>query len=226
MADYLIHACEQRLWYVEDLLIPSMVKQGIDKSNIDVYVDKEKLGNLEAFVQSLYLMDYSENKGKWHLQDDVVISKQFRRWTEEYDDGTVCAFCNCYSEKFPMGVVEPRQMWFSFQCMRIPDVIAKEFATWFYHETQYNQSYANWVRQYHDDYIFHLYMESHFKDERVLNLAPNVVDHIDYLINGSVINQNRGDLDVRSIYFHEDDTIQELMEQLSEREKEKEDAST
>ena len=30
MAKYLIHAYPNRLWYVKDFLIPSMVKQGIE----------------------------------------------------------------------------------------------------------------------------------------------------------------------------------------------------
>ena len=212
MAEYLIHACEERMWYVENHLIPSMLKQGIDKSNIDVYVDTEKLGNLESYAQSLYLME--NGNGRWHLQDDIVISKQFKRWTEEYDDGIVCGFCNAYSEQFPMGVVEPRNMWYSFQCMRIPDVIAKEFVTWFYRECEYNKKYAEWVKTRHDDYIFHLYLEQFYRDERVLNLAPNIVDHIDYLLGGSIINKKRGDMDVRSIHWDEEDVIKELERDL------------
>lgn len=218
MADYLIHACPQRLWYVENFLIPSMLKQGIKKENIEVYTDLENRGNLEAFVHSLSMIKQTdENSGRWHLQDDVVISKQFRRWTEEYDDGLVCGFCNCYSEKFPLGIVKPKDMWFSFQCMRITDSIAKEFAAWFYKEQEQNREYAGWAKQFYDDYVFHVYMEQHYPLANVLNLTPNVVDHVDYLINGSIINKQRGDLNVRSIYWYDNDSINELEAQLERR---------
>lgn len=224
MAKYLIHTCEDRQWYVNDFLIPSMLAQGIDKDNISVYTDTEHLGNLQAYVQSLYLMDF--DKGTWHLQDDIVISKQFKRWTEEYDDGIVCGFCNIYSEQFPMGVTEPRMMWYSFQCMRIPDVIAKEFATWFYHETQYNEKFANWAKNFHDDYVFRVYMERNWSHEQILNLAPNIVEHIDYLLGGSIINKKRGDLDVKSIHWNEEDVVKQLEIDLYKYWEEKIDAGT
>ena len=31
---YMIHTCEARLWYVEEYLIPSMLKQGIKEDDI------------------------------------------------------------------------------------------------------------------------------------------------------------------------------------------------
>lgn len=212
MAKYLIHSCDKRLWYVEDVLIPSMIEQGIDISDISVYNDNEHRGNLEAFVHSLTTLDDSD--GTWHLQDDIVVSKQFKRWTEEYDKGLVCGFCNVYSERFSLGLVKPKDMWYSFQCMRIPNNIAKEFSFWFYKNQKENEEFAEWVKLKLDDYIFHRYMERHYPDENVLNLAPNIVDHIDYLLGGSIINAHRGDLNVRSIYWDEDDTVHILRERL------------
>lgn len=206
MAKYLIHSCNDRQWYVDNFLIPSLLEQGINREDIHVYQDVEKKGNLEAFVDSLTKV----NEDMWHLQDDVVICKQFKRWTEEYDDGIVCGFCNIYSENYPVGVVKPKDMWFSFQCMRIPDSIAKHFVEVFYKNQSENEEYAKWVKQKLDDYVFHRFLEQCHPNENVLNLAPNIVDHIDYLLGGSVINKTRGDMNVRSIYWEDRDVINKL----------------
>lgn len=213
MANYLIHSCDKRLWYVESILVPSLVEQGIDRSNISVYNDVEHLGNLDAFVESMITVE--KDGGTWHLQDDVVISKQFKRWTEEYDNGLICGFCNAYSERFPLGMVKPKDMWYSFQCMRIPNHIAHHFYKW-YHDKMEEQEFFVWAKTKHDDFIFHKFMERYYMNDSVLNLAPNIVDHIDYLLGGSVINAIRGDMNVRSIYWDEDDTIMELMTKLKE----------
>ena len=214
MANYLIHSCDERLWYVEDILIPSMLEQGIEKSNISVYNDVEHLGNLEAFIQSLITVN--QEGGTWHLQDDIVISKQFKRWTEEYDNGIICGFCNAYSERFPLGLVKPKDMWYSFQCMRIPNDIARHCYTWFYERIENDPTFEAWAKTKHDDYIFHKFMERYYANDSVLNLAPNIVDHIDYLLGGSLINKIRGDMNVRSIHWDEDDTLHILIERLKE----------
>jgi len=213
MAQYLIHSCEDRLWYVENFLIPSMVKQGISKGDIDVYTDTDKLGNLEAFIQSILLMD--TGAGTWHLQDDIVICKQFKRWTEEYDDGVVCGFWSKYSKEMPAGMVGVKQMWYSFPCIRIPDVIAKEFATWFYRECVYNPEYRLWIqKKKYDDTLFRIFLEDFYPDMSVLNLAPNIVDHIDYLIGGSLINPLHNEEHVKSISWEDNDVTQELRKEL------------
>ena len=213
MAKYLIHACPQRLWYVEEHLIPSMVAQGIDRGDISIFTDTEKLGNLEAFMQSLLLIE--EGSGVWHMQDDVVISKQFRRWTEEYDDGVVCGFCSKYSRMMPAGLVDVKYMWYSFPCIRIPNVIAQEFSTWFYRECMYNPAYTTYIqKKKYDDSIFHDYMESHCPEMEVLNLAPNIVEHIDYLIGGSTINPGHNEEPIKSLYWDEQDTIIALRREL------------
>ena len=43
---YMIHACPQRMWYVEGFLIPSMKAQGISEEEITVWNDTEGKGNL------------------------------------------------------------------------------------------------------------------------------------------------------------------------------------
>lgn len=205
MAKYLIHSCDNRQWYVEKHLIPSMVEQGINRGDIDVFQDNGNLGCLEAFMQSLLLLN---GTGTWHLQDDVIICSQFKRWTEEYDDGVVCGFCSRYSEKEPAGLMYPNHMWLSFPCIRIPDILAREFATWFYRETIHNPEYKLWInKKKYADSIFRIYMEDYNGGMEVLNLAPNIVNHIDYVIGGSTINQNRGGDPVTSIYWEEPELL-------------------
>ena len=48
MAKYVIHACQQRKWYVDDYLIPSMLKQGINEDDITIWLDDKHQGNLFA----------------------------------------------------------------------------------------------------------------------------------------------------------------------------------
>ena len=44
MAEYIIHTCLDREWYVREYLIPDMVSQGIDENNIEVWMDKGRDG--------------------------------------------------------------------------------------------------------------------------------------------------------------------------------------
>ena len=56
-----------------------MLEQGINPNNIFVYRDKNKIGNLRAWVDSCNRLVAKSHElsidGVWHLQDDVVISK-------------------------------------------------------------------------------------------------------------------------------------------------------
>ena len=77
MAQYLIHTYPKRLWYVEQYLIPSMLAQGIDKASIIVYNDVNKEGNLLSCMKAFASVNNDDN-GTWHLQDDVLICKDFK----------------------------------------------------------------------------------------------------------------------------------------------------
>ena len=88
---YMIHSYSKRLWYVEKYLIPSMVEQGIDTSDIYVFNDSNNRGNLQAYLDSVdYILNneklYKED-GIWHLQDDVIISSDFAKitYTTKYE---------------------------------------------------------------------------------------------------------------------------------------------
>ena len=206
MARYLIHCYKDRRWYVDKYLIPSMLKQGIDESDIEVFEDDGTLGCLEAFVQSC---SKREGKGTWHLQDDIIINSQFKRWTEEYaEDRVVCGFCSRYCDKKPVGLVYPNMMWYSFPCIYIPDAIAKEFADWYYAEAINSPEYKNFIlRRKFDDDVFMQYLQKYHAGDSILNLAPNLVNHIDYLLGGSIVNQNRENNIVLSKYWDEPELL-------------------
>lgn len=203
MAKYLIHACPKRIDYVNDYLVPSMLRQGIEKENILIYNDEKKLGNLRAFKASSELVCH-EISGTWHLQDDVIISSKFREVTETYDKGVVCGFCNVFSKDLPIGIRLMRDMWYSFPCIRIPNNVLKQFVQWLnYPDTQTTYRYYIEANKF-DDTLFRKFMTTKYPDKIVHNLCPNIVDNVDYLLGGSIINYTRDkEKNVNSIYYNE-----------------------
>lgn len=58
----LIHACPQRMWYVYEQLVPSLIAQGAE---VEIWNDKEGKGNLKACMES-----FAARKGDgatWHI---------------------------------------------------------------------------------------------------------------------------------------------------------------
>ena len=208
MAKYVIHACPERMWYVDNYLIPSMHGQSIH--NIDVRCDNDHIGCLESCMQIFKSMD---GDGSWHLQDDVIICNGFKKLTEEYDSGIVCTFTDTATTK--VGIVKPKNMWWSFPCIRIPDEIARECAEWYYSFAKKQARYWEWVQMKKcDDGFFKEFIERNYPDIDVLNLVPNLVDHVDYLIGGSTVNQYRGNNHVTSQYFKDKHLVKRLHENL------------
>ena len=218
MPKYIIHACLDRQWYVEDFLIPSMTEQGIPEGDIEVWLDKDRDGCLFSCMKC-----FSEcgkrGSGRWHLQDDVVISKDFAKKTAEHDEGVVTGFFHGKWERLtPMaGKVPAIYMWNSFQCIRIPDALAGECAEWFFNDAIYRDKYKEWVESNKCDDSFwrDFFLENHVADE-VTNLRPSIVDHIDFMIGGSVINKWRGH-PARGDYFEDNGEIEELKNKLAAR---------
>ena len=215
-ANYLIHTYPSRLWYVEEFLIPSMLEQGITRAQIKVWNDTEHIGNLRATMKSFSEIPM-DGEGTWHLQDDIVISSNFKTMTERYNDGLVCGFCSRYSEGRPEGYTNIRNMWFSFPCIRIPNNLARECAKWFYHGAINDEKYKKWItdRKY-DDEAFKEFLRLKHPDTKPYNLVPNIVNHVDYLLGGSLVNTQREKIAV-SLYWDEDNLVEELKKKLEER---------
>ena len=216
MAKYMIHTMPKRKWYVDEYLIPSMIKQGVDKGDILVYNDIDRAGNLKAFINACLQLLNDEN-GTWHLQDDIVISSRFTTVTDRNDKGIVCGFKSEYDGMKPAGMVDLKQMWFSFLCIRIPHKIARECANWIKDYIIGNPIYKEWWEQgVNDDMLFRKFLEQHYSDSSILNLNPNIVDHIDYLIGGTVNSNAREVTQIRSKLWEDEDVVKELEKQLKE----------
>lgn len=217
MAKYMIHACKQRMWYVNDYLVPSMLKQGIDKDNIFIYLDKNEDGNLASCMSSFLYVKNIDTEGIWHLQDDVIISSDFKQRTEELDNGLVCGFCCDYdANKRITGVTNMINMWYSFPCIRIPNRLAIECADWYYNGLSHPTEVKFFMRNgKNDDLIFRAFLERHYPGMSVMLVKPNLVNHIDYLIGGSTINagRRRGKI-ITAEYWDKPELIEDLKKQL------------
>jgi len=100
----------------------------------------------------------------------------------------------------------------SFPCIQIPNEIAAEFVEWFHeNEDRYKKDIENGKN---DDGIFRDFMNVRHCGEGVFNVSPNIVDHIDYLIGGTVINGQRKKKQIRSVYWTEENLVDDLSERL------------
>jgi hypothetical protein len=216
MAKYMIHAMPKRMWYVEKYLIPSMLEQGIKKEDIRVYNDEKREGNLRACMNAFMQVDDSA-EGTWHLQDDVIISHDFKEITEKYDKGIVCGFKSVYDGDQPAGKVSIKEMWFSFLCIRIPNEYAKECAEWTFMYMIGNPVYREyWEKGVNDDWMFRQYISQYHKNDEVINLNPNIVDHVDFLIGGTVNSVREFTIQIRSKLWKDEYLVRELESKLNE----------
>ena len=213
MAKYLIHAVPRRMWYVENHLIPSMLEQGINKDDIRVYNDEKQEGNLRACMNA-FASCYGEG-GTWHLQDDVCICKNFKIITEAIDFGLVCGFSSeMYDGPGKIGVVERKEMWFSFPCIRIPNEYARDCADWVTKYIIGNPVYRDfWEKGKNDDWAFRQYLKEFYTYVHALNIAPNLVDHVDYLVGGGTGDKPR-EKPVRAQYWNDYDIIANLEQKI------------
>ena len=214
---YIIHACEERLKYVENYLIPSMIEQGISDSAIELCCDDYHIGNLSRCMEIFSTM--TGDGGAWHLQDEIVICRKFKEITESYDDGKtiVCGFVWDKDVNVDyVGYVEPQYMW-TFPCIYIPNHMARGCAEWFYNKASKDPKYKLWVMENrYDDYFFQEYIKTYYPTIEVLNLKPNLVDHIDYLLGGTLVDKWRKDYQVRAAWFEDLDLVEELERKMNE----------
>lgn len=204
MSYYMVHAGMARKNYVDRYLIPSMVEQGIPKNHIIRILDINKEGCLTMYKKAYrdlprYIPKGTE--GVWHIQDDVVISRKFKELTEKYDEGVVCGFCSGWHYDIgPMGNVPSQDMWFSSPCIRIPIKYSTEFLDWL-EASEEPEVILHVEMNKGEDFLFKRFLSQVYPDLKVLNLSPNPVDHIDYLIGGSTVNQQRGPTIVKSTFW-------------------------
>lgn len=210
----LIHSVPERMWYVEKFLIPML--KGAD---IIVYTDAERKGNLAAFVESL--SEYcTGDGGTWHLQDDVLPSPDFMSRAAALEgDEVVCGFVN--EQGGPncnlKGRVYAADIWYSFPCIYIPNRIADEFVDWIVSgawETEARvEAHSLYVAGRGDDWFFLEFMTVRHGADMVNNVTPCLVEHIDWLIGGSMVNVWRGFI-ARAAYGDFDDQVEDLKQRI------------
>lgn len=216
-ARYMIHACPKRMWYVTQFLVPSMLKQGIEKEQISIYCDEEGQGNLVACMNA-FLAVPDDNGGTWHLQDDVLICKDFKERTEKYNSGFISGFgSDMYDAHQPCGLSKLSNMWWTFPCVRIPNRVARDCAKWVLEYIVHNPVYAERTKhgKSGDDWAYRLYAQNFLKDKMCMQLLPTLVEHIDYLIGGSSMGSGRK-YDCKSLQFDDMDLVSDLKRRLEE----------
>ncbi len=210
---YMIHTYPKRLWYVKDYIVRDLIKQGIKKEDIIIVNDTKGLGNLWAFIESLSLI----SDDTWHLQDDILISKQFKLKTDilgrmgilvcgfnHYDFNSGCNLCK--------GITKPIFMYMSFPCIFIPKRYSDEFITWIKDENTKIKHKEMIETGKCDDQLFYQYMIEKHQFDEIYNTHFSLVDHVDYLLGGSSINER--DEVVRATYWGENDLNIRLEEEL------------
>lgn len=210
---YMIHTYPKRLWYVKDYIVRDLIKQGIKKEDIIIVNDTKGLGNLWAFIESLSLI----SDDTWHLQDDILISKQFKLKTDvlgrmgilvcgfnHYDFNSGCNLCK--------GITKPIFMYMSFPCIFIPKRYSDEFITWIKDENTKIKHKEMIETGKCDDQLFYQYMIEKHQFDEIYNTHVSLVDHVDYLLGGSSINER--DEVVRATYWDENDLNIKLEEEL------------
>lgn len=216
--NYMIHACPQREWYVDEFLVPSMLEQGIDVDDIIIWIDRHGVGNLESCMQSFKYVP--EDGHTWHLQDDVCISRDFYEKTQKYNDfdGLVCGLCTFYDKKrkdfYNEESNDLSMLWFSFPCIKIPNRLARHCALHYYNSNEYD----DWKEKKRgDDSVFKRYIRKHKPNTKFINLNPNIVNHIDYLINGSTSPKKNIGKKAESLYFEDKSIVKDLTKKIGER---------
>lgn len=218
----MIHTCNKREWYVYEYLVPSLLEQDLPHNNIIVWHDYERIGNLHSCLLSFQwcYKNLNNDEGVWHLQDDVLVCRNFvKRIKELENQDIVNGFC-CknfnLSEWKKSGYVNSKDTWNSFPCIKIKNKYVKNFCDWVYSIECLKQ------RKYHDWYKTGKMDDSFWREQliqknpelEVLNLKPSLVEHIDMLIGGSVINEDRDKSVCNSCYWQDIDLIKQFIDKM------------
>ena len=110
-------------------------------------------------------------------------------------------------------------MWFSFPCIRIPTTILRAFVDWANVNLWQGKYFKNVIRRNNsDDLVFREWVYDNYPDMTHLNLSPNIVNHIDKYLGGSVCNQQRDkDQDTMSIFWNDTGELQSVMKFLLDK---------
>lgn len=226
---FLIHTCPKRKWYVDEFLVPSMIAQGIDENDIFIFNDDVGYGNLMAMIKSLtyYGQFFDDDEEVWHLQDDVLLSSFFYEKCKKYSgDEVIFGYCgNCEPEKAKYKRPKCKdQMWWSQPCMKLYAWMMSAISDYFYFELPKSRKYL----LYHhlrkcDDVIVQDWLDLNMKKKGfdILQVSPSMVEHVDYLIGGSIVNTSRINKAI-SMDFDEPHLVKDLEDAIKKRNERKE----
>lgn len=206
----LIHACNRRIEYVIGFLEPRLKDQGF--KNIEVFLDSENKGCLASYIESYKKLP---RKGHtWHLQDDVLPDRRFYQWACESEsfDGIICGFGNkwFYNKEMFGEAHNQHEMFYSFPCIRIPNIICHEWLEWFERVKDEVPEIASRLSENkYVDYFFKLFIGSNPGKIPILNFKPCIVEHIDDYIGHSVVNAARV-MPARALIFEDDESLEEF----------------
>ena len=215
----MIHTFPDRRWYVDEYLVPSMLEQGITKDEIEIHNDANKEGNLKSWIRCCTNIAAQNSEGNtWHMQDDILICRDFAKRTKEVGgSGVACGFASSYDKQRPGGPVPANDMWFSFACIRIPDPYMVPFLYWF--NSVSKAWFENEAKENrNDDMFFREYVRARHPNTIVFNMTPNLVEHVDFLLGGSVVNPQRKKRNVSSIYWDDEELVIDLAKRLGQME--------
>ena len=221
MAKYMIHTYPKREWYVLKYLVPSMLKQGIDREDIIIISDRDGLGNLESWLSSLKQV----TEDTWHLQDDIIIASDFKDRTEvlSYLKTIVCGFVHYdfnTGSTLCTGFTIPKFMFMSFPCIFIPKALSDEFLQWFYLPRTQIDCKEEIDSKKNDDFLFYKFILDRHLHMKIYNCKPCLVDHIDYLIGGSLVNERAYEgQQVRAYYWNDEKLVKDLEKRLKDENK-------
>lgn len=207
----MIHTCPDRIAYVTEFLKPRLEAQGFN--DITIYNDTERIGCRESYIKSIESLP--ETGHTWHLQDDVLPDQRFYEWaTSEWYEypGIICGFgCGHYTPRSRFGFARNSEdMFYSFPCIRIPNEVAKDMIAWF---AEARKTDINILEKLPSgkffDYFFKLYIGNNEKEIGIYNFFPNIVEHVDEYISGSLVNKQRKYL-AKAIQFDDKKAIEDL----------------
>ena len=153
----------------------------------------------------------------------MVISKNFASYTAKHnpEHKILCGYCTKRYQKEGVkviGKVKPKDMWMSFPCIYIPNYIAHLFVKWVRTKASENETYKKWISTgKYDDSLFKVFVSLKYdQNYEVENLKPHLVDHIDFLLGGSLVSPNR-EVQTRAEYFEDQDLVDELIFEMRNR---------
>ena len=217
----LVHTVPERMWYVSGYLVPQLLEQGADPGCIRITRDDARLGNLEATMRSFEKLAGVDG-GTWHLQDDILLASNFVETAESFEgcDEIICGFAvdDFDAALYKTGHVPQCFLWLSFPCIYIPNRIAAGCAAYYRGSQGKSPDYQRLAAlRKGDDSAFWAYVHNEHKHEWGWNLDPNLCEHVDHLLGGSLVNPTREAGKAHAKYFPEPEAVERLADRINNR---------